>query len=151
MQKWLGYLYRRLMIEYYCRKFGKNWSSNIKDSLAKALSPHFRATEYDNSLNMKEAVRDGVKYGEVADSNELYDFVLPKDFWEDYDGKLVINCPFCGDELCFEEEYREEQKDVADELEDSEAELDGQFVPADDMCRSCDVRMDTKLDDNRIG
>lgn len=151
MRKWLGFLYRRLMIEYYCRTLDKNWPANIKNSLAKALSPHFRATEYENSMDMRTLVREGVKCGEVADQDEPYDFVLPSDFWEEYDGKLIIDCPFCGDELCFEEEYREEQKDVEDALNEKAEELDGPFVPADDMCHSCDVRMDTKLDDDPIG
>lgn len=149
MKKWFGFVLRRFMIEYYCLKFGKDWSSNVKNSLAKALSPHFRATEYESTLDMEKAVREGVKYGEVAGAEKTYDFVLPEDFWEEYDGKLIINCPFCGDELCLEEEYRDEQKEHADAINEGEldAELDGQVVPASEMCRSCDVRMDTKLDE----
>lgn len=83
----------------------------------------------------------GIDLTDVAEN----DLRLPDTFWSIADnGQLVVDCPFCNETLCLDDEHYEAKNPFSSSDADNQPAFN---VPGEHMDRNCDVQLDTELMD----
>lgn len=98
---------------------------------------------HDQELFVTDTDIDSRNVKKLTNNNDDYDFRLPEKFWEIDGDQITIDCPFCDEELCLDEDHN---ANIFENLaENASNAFDSPDIPSEKMDRNCDVRIDTKL------